>query len=110
MDGKDNGQRVVEVYKKKRHLQFIEYGENVPDTADEPEVEGVPDDVINKLILSLPPGYRMVFNLYVFENKSHKEIARMLNIGESSSASQFSRAKALLAKRIKEYKTAHKND
>lgn len=34
----------------------------------------------------------------------------MLNIGESSSASQFSRAKALLAKRIKEYKTAHKND
>lgn len=34
----------------------------------------------------------------------------MLNIGESSSASQFSRAKALLSKRIKEYKTAHKND
>lgn len=108
MDGKDNGQRVVEVYKKSATYSFIEYGENVPDTADEPEVEGVPDDVINKMILSLPPGYRMVFNLYVFENKSHKEIARMLNIGESSSASQFSRAKALLAKRIKEYKTAHK--
>lgn len=96
--------------RKSATYSFIEYGENVPDTADEPEVEGVPDDVINKLILSLPPGYRMVFNLYVFENKSHKEIARMLNIGESSSASQFSRAKALLAKRIKEYKTAHKND
>ena len=98
MDAKDNGQRVVEVIRKSATYSFIEYGENVPDTADEPEVEGVPDDVINKLILSLPPGYRMVFNLYVFENKSHKEIARMLNIGESSSASQFSRAKALLAK------------
>lgn len=71
--------------RKSATYSFIEYGENVPDTADEPEVEGVPDDVINKLILSLPPGYRMVFNLYVFENKSHKEIARMLNIGESSS-------------------------
>jgi len=60
--------------------------------------------VINDLILSLPPGYRMVFNLYVFERKSHKEIAKLLGIGESSSASQFSRAKALLSKRIKEYK------
>ncbi|WP_298451783.1 RNA polymerase sigma factor [uncultured Prevotella sp.] len=96
--------------RKSATYNFIEYGDNVPDTAEEPEVEGVPDDVINKMILSLPPGYRMVFNLYVFENKSHKEIGRLLNIGESSSASQFSRAKALLVKRIKEYKTAHKND
>lgn len=96
--------------KKSAVYNFIEYDDEVPDTAEEPEVEGVPDDVINKIILSLPPGYRMVFNLYVFENKSHKEIGQLLNIGESSSASQFSRAKALLVKRIKEYKTAHKND
>lgn len=96
--------------KKSAAYSFIEYGDSVPDTAEEPEVEDVPDDVINKMILSLPPGYRMVFNLYVFENKSHKEIGQILNIGESSSASQFSRAKALLVKRIKEYKTAHKND
>ncbi len=89
---------------------FIEHGTEIPDTADEPEVEGVPDDVVNEFILSLPPGYRMVFNLYVFERKSHKEIAKILNIGESSSASQFSRARALLAKRIKEYKKAHQID
>lgn len=96
--------------KRNTVYSFIDYGEDVPDTPDEPEVEDIPDDVINDMILSLPPGYRMVFNLYVFENKSHKEIARLLDIGESSSASQFSRAKALLSKRIKEYKTAHKND
>lgn len=96
--------------RKNATYNFIEYSESVPDTVDEPDIEGVPDDVINSMILSLPPGYRMVFNLYVFENKSHKEIGHMLNIGESSSASQFSRAKALLSKRIKEYKTAHKND
>ena len=84
---------------------LIDYHEGeLPDVVDEPDVEGIPDDVLNDLILSLPPGYRMVLNLYVFEQKSHKEIGRMLNIGESSSASQFSRAKALLAKRIKEYK------
>lgn len=92
--------------KRSMSNSFIEYDDKLPDVADEPEpeVDGIPDDVINDLILSLPPGYRMVFNLYVFERKSHKEIAKLLGIGESSSASQFSRAKALLSKRIKEYK------
>ena len=96
--------------RKQAVYNFIEHDSDIPDAADEPEVEGIPDDVINQMILSLPPGYRMVFNLYVFERKSHKEIAKMLNIGESSSASQFSRAKALLSKRIKEYKKAHQID
>lgn len=89
---------------------FIEYVGEMPDTPDEPEVDDIPDDVINSMILSMPPGYRAVFNLYVFEQKSHKEIAAMLGIEENSSASQFSRAKSYLARRIKEYKKAHKND
>ncbi len=96
--------------KKSSAYDFIENEDRLPDVADEPDVEGIPDDVINDMILSLPAGYRTVFNLYVFGHKSHKEIAAMLNIGESSSASQFSRAKAMLARRIKEYKTKHKND
>ena len=96
--------------KKSTAYDFIESDDRLPDVADEPDVEGMSDDVINTLIQSLPAGYRTVFNLYVFGHKSHKEIAAILNIGESSSASQFSRAKALLAKRIKEYKTKHKND
>lgn len=90
--------------KKNSNYGFIEYEDILPDMADEPEPEGIPDDVLNDMILSLPPGYRMVFNLYVFERKSHKEIAAMLGIGESSSASQFSRAKALLARKMKEYR------
>lgn len=96
--------------RKNSAYDFIEHDDKLPDIADEPDVEGIPDDVVNDMILSLPTGYRTVFNLYVFERKSHKEIASMLNIGESSSASQFSRAKALLARRIKEYRTRHKND
>ena len=55
-------------------------------------------------IAELPDGCRTVFNLYVFEEKSHKEIARMLHIKEHSSTSQLHRAKYLLAKRIKEYR------
>lgn len=96
--------------KKNTSYDFIDYDSKIPDVPEEPEVDGIPDDVINEMILSLPPGYRMVFNLYVFGNKSHKEISKILNIGESSSASQLSRAKALLSKRVKEYKATHKND
>lgn len=45
---------------------------------------------------TLSDGYRTVFNLYAVEGYSHKEIAQQLGITESTSKSQFSRAKALL--------------
>lgn len=80
---------------------------DVPDVPDiDPEPDEVPPEELLQYIQELPAGYRMVFNLYVFEQKSHKEIARMLNIKESSSASQLHRAKALLAKRINDYKAS----
>ena len=56
-------------------------------------------------IAELPEGCRTVFNLFVFEEKSHKEIAKLLGIKEHSSTSQLHRAKYLLAKKIKEYKS-----
>ena len=70
-----------------------------------PAVEDVPLDVLQDMIRRLPSGQRTVFNLYVFEGKSHKEIAALLQIGESSSASQFSRAKSQLAQWIQNYRT-----
>lgn len=71
---------------------------------DNPDVGAVPMSVLLGMIRDLPDGYRTVFNLYVFEEKSHREIAGLLGIGENTSYSQFSRAKSLLAKKIKEYK------
>ena len=68
-----------------------------------PPLNDIPPDVIQQMVKSLPTGYRTVFNLYVFENKSHSEIAHLLGIKENSSASQFSRAKSLLAKMIRQY-------
>jgi RNA polymerase sigma-70 factor (ECF subfamily) len=44
----------------------------------------------------LPIGYRTVLNLYAIEGYSHKEIGEILEIGESTSRSQYTRAKALL--------------
>ena len=69
---------------------------------EEPEVDGLSVSQITELILRLPPGYRAVFNLFAIEGKSHKEIAQLLNIKADTSASQFHKAKNMLAKMIKE--------
>lgn len=55
-----------------------------------------------KLITSLPPGFRTVFNLYVVEGYSHKDIAQMLDISETTSRTQLSRARTWLQNKIKE--------
>lgn len=67
------------------------------------ELEQIPQEVLLKLIREMPDGYRTVFNLYTFENKSHKEIAQELGINERSSSSQLHRAKNYLIKKIWEY-------
>ena len=76
---------------------------DVPDT-DDSELDDIPRFVLMKFISELPDGYRTVFNLYVFEDKSHKEIASLLGITEHTSSSQFYRAKSLLIKKINEYR------
>ena len=55
-----------------------------------------------KLIMSLPTGFRTVFNLYAVEGYSHKEIADMLGITETTSRTQLSRARIWLQKKIAE--------
>ncbi len=53
-------------------------------------------DELYELILTLPLGYRTVFNLYVVEGYNHVEIAEKLNINEGTSKSQLSKAKKML--------------
>lgn len=62
-----------------------------------------PDELM-KAVQELPPGYKVVFNLYVFEGYSHKEIADELNISENTSKSQLSRARTFLRKTLSEIK------
>ncbi len=52
------------------------------------------------LISSLPTGYRTVFNMYAIEGYSHKEIAELLKISESTSKTQYRKAKLRLQKLI----------
>jgi RNA polymerase sigma-70 factor (ECF subfamily) len=58
-------------------------------------------DRINGAIRELPDGSRMIFNLFLLENYSHKQIAEMLEITESTSKSQYYRAKQLLRESLK---------
>ena len=60
-----------------------------------------PED-LRKVVHELPPGYKVVFNLYIFEGYSHKEIANELNISENTSKSQLSRARNYLRKALSE--------
>ena len=53
-----------------------------------------------KLVMSLPTGFRTVFNMYAIEGYSHKEIAEMLGITETTSRTQFSRARIWLQNKI----------
>ena len=99
--------------KEKRKLQLISEMEVLEEEVMDENLERLFDDSITeqtllKMIQELPDGYRTVFSLYVFEDMSHREIAKQLGIKEAASRSQYSRAKSSLKEKINEY-TANKN-
>lgn len=96
--------------KRERRTDFASIGvETLPDLPEpEPDVGNVPLETLQTMISHLPDGYRTVFNLYVMEQLSHKEIAAMLGIKPDTSASQYARAKRLLARWINDYRRNEK--
>ncbi|MEO6960626.1 MAG: RNA polymerase sigma factor [Puia sp.] len=63
-------------------------------------IERISEKELIRLIQTLPTGYRLVFNLYVFEGLKHSEIASFLNIKEGTSKSNLSDARAILKKSL----------
>lgn len=57
---------------------------------------------LTQLIQQLPEGYKIVFNLYVIEGYSHKEIAELLGISENTSKTQLFKAKGALRKKLEQ--------
>ena len=66
------------------------------------QIENIGYGELMKLIAQLPPGFRTVFNMYVVEGYSHKDIAEELGITETTSRTQLSRARNWLQARIKD--------
>lgn len=66
------------------------------------QIQNVGYKELMKLVMTLPPGFRTVFNMYAIEGYSHKEIGEMLGISETTSRTQLSRARIWLQNKIKE--------
>ena len=69
-----------------------------------------PTDSAIQAIQELSPAYRTVFNLYVIENYSHKEISELLGISEGTSKSNLSKAKFNLQKIISQHLSSIENE
>lgn len=91
---------------KKKRLETISIteGDDYKDTYDEFNEEDFKNKIesIRNSIPKLPDGYRIILSLYALEGYSHKDIAEIMQISESTSKSQYSRAKKKLLDLIKE--------
>lgn len=72
----------------------------IEDEVVEVEEENISLEFLTKIIQELPDRYRLVFNLYVMDGYSHKEIAEMLEINIGTSKSNLARAKGILKSKI----------
>ncbi|MBT9391942.1 RNA polymerase sigma factor [Hymenobacter sp. NST-14] len=88
---------------RNRRLSLVPLGEQhdgaAADSADhgpDPEITSWRADVVRRCVQELPDGYRVVLTLYLLEGYDHAEIAGILNITESTSKSQYSRARKKL--------------
>jgi RNA polymerase sigma factor (sigma-70 family) len=86
--------------RKKGELKLVEEKFALATGTDEVSTGKMTADEILRSVTALPCGYRTVFNLFVVEGYSHKEIATLLNITEGTSKSQLSKARAMLQKNI----------
>jgi len=94
----------IEHYRRKVHLNSIsEQEERIIEDASVSVLDQLAERDIVQLVRELSPGYRAVFNLYVIEGYSHKEIADMLQISEGTSKSRLARAKSILQKKVADY-------
>ena len=96
----------LQKYREKSPLSLVKEEYNVEtkeDVALDMDESKINLSNLLALIQELPDRYRLVFNLYVLDNYSHKEIAEMLKISEGTSKSNLSRARLILKKKIENY-------
>ena len=81
----------------------VDYMEVADEIEDVSSLSIIPESVLMDFVTALNVNYRTVFNLFVFEDMSHKEIGQELGIAEEASRARLSRAKAILVKKVKTY-------
>ena len=99
----------LQTYREKNVLNLVT--EEIPEEVEiEIDEEDISLDFLLKLIHQLPNRYRLVFNLYVLDGYSHKEVASMLDISEGTSKSNLSRARLILRDKIEAYQSQEKKN
>ena len=94
----------IEHFRRKRYLQPVtEKEENTIEGKSLSALDDLAEKDILALVRQLSPGYRTVFNMYVVEGYTHKEIGDMLGISEGTSKSQLSRAKVILQDMVRQF-------
>ncbi len=92
---------VLQKYRKERVFEIVNE-ETIEHEEVEIEESNVSLDFLLQIIQELPDRYRLVFNLYVLDGYSHKEIAEMLEITTGTSKSNLARARMILKTKIEE--------
>lgn len=94
----------IEQFRRKTYMQPItEREENSVEATYLSVLDSLAEKDIIKLVQQLSPGYRTVFNMYVVEGYTHRQIAESLGISEGTSKSQLSRAKIILQDLVKQH-------
>lgn len=93
----------IDIIRKKPKLYAIsDYHAESIETYTVNALDALMGEDILKVIQTLPTGYRTIFNMFIIEGYSHKEIAEKLEISASTSKSQLNRARKLLQKKLQE--------
>jgi len=91
-------------YRKKGVISLVNEDNIEGDTIETEDDDGIDIDFLLLCIQELPDRYRLVFNLYVLDGYSHKEIAKKLDISTGTTKSNLARARMILKNKIENYK------
>lgn len=99
---------VLQRYRTEKVFELI--NENtIEDSKVEIEEDAISIDYLLEIIQELPDRYRLVFNLYVLDGYSHRDIANMLEINIGTSKSNLARARQILRQTIEDFKMAQRS-
>lgn len=88
------------MFLRKRKITFLDENVAVNVESKNKADDELAANELYDLLLSLPVGYRTIFNLYAIEGYSHKEISKLLGINEGTSRSQLTKARSSLKEMV----------
>lgn len=92
----------INFIRKNRNILYTDVEISEIGNVEEDWEEEMEELNMEEIFSKMPDGYRLIFNLYVFEEKKHHEIAEILNISEGTSKSQLSKSKKWITDFLKQ--------